>query len=172
MNPGAPIRPLASMVRVASPVRPGPIAAMRSPSSATSAWTRGAPLPSITHPSLTSSDQAKLFLDDRDGLHAVALLDAVDVLHARDHVAEHRIVAVEVRGGSIGDVELAARGVGVLAARHGHAAAHVLLLVELGLHRVAGAAGAVALGAAALDHEVRHDAMKREVVVEALLGQR
>src|SRR5262245_9890433 len=128
MKPGATTRPAASIVRVASPARPGPIAAMRSPSTATSAWYRGAPLPSITRPLRTSSDQGRvLLLDDRHRLHAVALLDAVDVLYARDHVTEDRVVAVEVRGRAIGDVELAPRRVGVLAPRHRHGAAHVLL---------------------------------------------
>src|SRR5207248_6034539 len=70
------------------------------------------------------------------------------------------------------DVELAAGRVGMLAASHGDAAAQVLLLVELRLDLVAGAAGPVALGTAALHHEVRHDAMEREAVVEALLGER
>ena len=46
------------MVRVASPARSGPTAAMRSPSNATSAATPGAPLPSSTVPFLIRSDQA------------------------------------------------------------------------------------------------------------------
>ena len=41
MKPGATMRPRASMVRVASPARPGPTATMRSPSSATSAEIAG-----------------------------------------------------------------------------------------------------------------------------------
>src|SRR5262249_18005139 len=111
-------------------------------------------------------------LDDGHRLHPVALLDAVDVLHAAHHLAEDGVVAVEVWRRAVGDVELAPRGVGMLAARHRQRAAHVLPLAELGLDRVARAAGAVALGIAALDDEVRHDAVEGEVVVKTLLGQR
>jgi len=48
----------------------------------------------------------------------------------------------------------------------------VLLLVELRLDVVARPAGAVALRAAALHHEVGNDPVKVESVVEALLGER
>src|SRR5439155_26300061 len=65
-----------------------------------------------------------------------------------------------------------ARGVGVLAPRHCDAAANVLLRVDLGGDRVAGTAGAVAFGAAALDDEVRDDAVEGEPVVEPPLGER
>ncbi len=44
----------------------------------------------------------------------------------RHHLAEHGVVAVEVRVWPVADVELAAGGVGMLAARHGHRAPHVL----------------------------------------------
>jgi len=50
MKPGATIRPLASITRAASPPRCGSTAAMRSPSTATSAARAGAPLPSTTMP--------------------------------------------------------------------------------------------------------------------------
>src|SRR4030095_14537215 len=135
MNPGATTLPVASITRAASPASDGAIAAMRSPSTATSARRAGAPVPSITAPPRTRSDQAigSGFLDG-DGLHLVALLDAVHVLHAGDDLAEHRVVAVEVRRAAVGDVELAARRVRVLAARHRHRAADVLLLVELRLN--------------------------------------
>src|SRR5256885_13041609 len=174
MKPGATISPLASMVRAVWPVRAGPTAAIRSPSSATSAATPGAPLPSTTVPFLIRTDQAIYLLrvDDLDRLHLVALLDAVHDVHPRDDLAEHRVLAVqEVRGGER-DVELAARRIGGLAPRHGEHAPHVLLLVELGLDLVAGVSGAVALGVATLDHEARLDAVEGQTVVEALLGQR
>src|SRR6266702_701175 len=121
MKPGATISPLASMVRAAWPVRAGPTAAIRSPSSATSAATPGAPLPSTTVPFLIRTDQAIYLLrvDDLDRLHLVALLDAVHDVHPRDDLAEHRVLAVqEVRGGQR-DIELAARRIGVLAPRNG-----------------------------------------------------
>src|SRR5215813_6505099 len=174
MNPGVTIRPVASITREASPRSPRPTAAMRSPSTATSAATPGAPLPSITVPPLMRSDQAIGLLGDLDdlhGLHLVALLDVVHDVHARDDLAEDSVLAVEEVRGSEGDVELAPRGVGILAPRHGHHAAVVLLLVELRLHLVAGAARAVALGIAALHHEAGLHTMEGEPVVEALLGE-
>src|SRR4030095_8154981 len=98
MNPGATTCPAASMTRVASPRSPGPIAAMRSPSMATSAARPAAPVPSTTDPLRIRRDHAiGSGLLDLDGLHPVALLDLVHVLHAARDLAEHRVVAVEVR---------------------------------------------------------------------------
>src|SRR5215510_3423736 len=131
MKPGVTAWPPASITRAASPVRPEPTATIRSPSTATSAARAGAPLPSIREPFLTRSDQAiRLYFGDRDRGHLVALLDAVDELHARHDLAEHGVLAVEMRRCVVADVELAPGRVGVLAARHRHGAAHVLLLVE------------------------------------------
>src|SRR6266511_1850532 len=147
---------------------------MQSPSTATSAATPGAPLPSTTVPPLMRSDQAMNLLgrlEDLDRLHLVALLDVVHDVHARGDLAEDGVLAVEEVGGGEGDVELAARGVGVLAARHGHHPAHVLLLVELGLDLVAGPSRTVALGIAALNYEVRLHAVEHEPVVDAFLGE-
>src|SRR6185503_1872933 len=175
MNPGATISPLASITRAASPARPGPTAAMRSPSTATSAARAGAPLPSTTVPFRIRSDQAMALLGnfrDLHRLHLVAHLDLVHHLHAGGHTAEDGVLAVEEVGGGQRDVELAARRGRGLGARHREDAADVLLLVELVLDGVAGASGAVALGVAALDHEVRLHAVEGHAVVEALLGQR
>src|SRR5687768_11250282 len=69
--------------------------------------------------------------DDSYGLHAVTRPDAVHHVHPAGDAAEDRIFAVEKVGVAESDVELAARGVGMLAARHGHRTAIVLLLVEL-----------------------------------------
>src|SRR2546421_622386 len=81
------------------------------PSRATSAGRAAVPVPSITEPPRIRSDQAiGSGLDDLDRLHAVALLDAIDVLHAARDLTEDRVVAVEVRRGAVADVELAARG--------------------------------------------------------------
>ena len=72
---------------------------------------------------------------------------------------------------SIGDdEELGAVGVRA-GVRHREGAALDLVLVELVLERVAGAAGSGALRAAALDHEVRDHPVEAEVVVEALGGE-
>src|SRR5437870_12503689 len=139
MKPGATTLPVASITRSAGPVRLGATATMRSRSTATSARRAGAPLPSTTVPPRRRSDHAiGSGLLDGHGLHAVALLDAIHVLHAGGDRAEHRVAAVQVGDGAVGDVELAAGRVGVLAARHRHRAAHVLLLGELGLDLVAG----------------------------------
>src|SRR5829696_2837685 len=112
-------------------------------------------------------------LDDRRLLRAVARvgrerLEGVDDVHARGHLAEHRVLAVEPGRGVLGDdEELGAvrvrAGVG-----HGQRAADDLVIVELVLERVAGAAGARALRAAALDHEVLDHAVEDEPVVEAV----
>src|SRR5690242_2253719 len=175
MKPGATIRPRASITRAASPARAGPTAAMRLPSTATSAARAGAPLPSTTVPFRIRSDQAMALLgglEDLHRLHLVADLDLVDHVHAGGDPAEHGVLAVEEMGGGQRDVELAARRVRGLGAGHRHHAAHVLLLVELVLDGVARATGAVALGIAALHHEVRLDPVEGDPVVEALLGQR
>src|SRR6267142_549362 len=173
MKPGDTTLPVASITRSAWPASAGATAAMRSPSTATSARRAGAPLPSTTEPPRSRRDHAiGSGLLDRDRLHLVALLDAVHVLHAGDDLAEDRVVAVEMRRGAVTDVELAAGRVGMLAPGHRHRAAHVLLLVELRLDLIAGAAGAVALGAAALHDEIRDDPVELQPVVEALLGER
>src|SRR5438093_8627388 len=161
MKPGATTLPVASITRSAGPLRLGATAAMRSRSTATSARRAGAPLPSTTEPPRRRSDHAiGSGLLDGHGLHLVALLDAVHVLHPRDDLAEHGVVAVQMRRGAVGDVELAAGRVGMLAARHRHRAAHVLLLVELGLDLVARAAGALPLGGAGQQARGRADAMR------------
>src|SRR5262249_24958195 len=114
----------------------------------------------------------RLFLRDRDRLHAVALPDGVDVLHPARHLPEDGVVVVEVRLAAIGDVELATRRVGVLAAGHRERSAHVLVPVWLRGNGVAGTACAVAFGAPTLHDEPGHDAVEGEPVVEAFLGER
>src|SRR5881628_3167750 len=110
MKPGATTWPAASITRCASPRSPASTAATRSPSTATSARRAGPPVPSTTEPFRMSSDQVidsprrglrlarpnhALSFEDPDRRHPVALLDAVHVLHAGDHVSEHGVVAVE-----------------------------------------------------------------------------
>src|SRR4029450_5598134 len=113
MKPGETILPAASITRSAWPLSPGPTAAMRSPSTATSAARAGPPAPSTTEPPWIRSDQAtRSGLVDDDRLHPVALLDAVHLLHAGRHTAEHGVVVVEVGRGAVGDVELAGGRVG------------------------------------------------------------
>src|SRR5215212_3706325 len=77
-------------------------------------------------------------------------LDRVDGLHASAHPAEDRVLAVEPgRGVGGDDEELAAVGVGP-GVGHRERAADDLVVVDLVLELVARAAGAGALGAAAL----------------------
>src|SRR5688572_27328341 len=109
MKPGATTLPRASITRSAWPASAGPMATMRSPSTATSAARAGAPEPSMSEPPRMRSDQLTgSFLDDRHRLHPIALLDAVHVLHAARDLGKLRVVAVQVRRGPIADVELAA----------------------------------------------------------------
>src|SRR5256712_4870840 len=163
MKPGAAPWPPASITRRASPRSPEPTATTRSPSTATSARRAGSPVPSMTEPFLMSSDQVmRLRFDDRHRRHSIALPDAVHVLHAGDGASKHGVVSVEVGRGAVADVELAARGVGVLAPRHRDGPAHVLLRVELGGDRVAGTARALALGAARPRDGVRGGAVVGE----------
>src|SRR5262245_51695878 len=171
MKPGATTWPVASITREAAPSRRGPMAATRSPSTATSAGCRGEPLPSMRVPPRISRDQTTLLLHDGDRGHSIALLDPVHVLHTVHDLAEHRVVTIEMGRGAIADVELAACGVGMLAAGHGHRAPHVLQLVEFGLDGIAGPPAGIALGIAALDDEVRHHPVKGQSIVEAFLGQ-
>src|SRR4026207_180066 len=112
MKPGATMSPVASMTCAASPDRPGPTAAMRSPSSATSAARAGPPLPSTTVPFRVRSARAMPLLSglhDLHRLHLVADTDLVDHLHAGRHLAEDGVLAVEEVRGRQRDVAMAAR---------------------------------------------------------------
>ena len=88
-----------------------------------------------------------------------------------DDAAEDGVLAVQP-GRRLGgdDEELGAVGVGA-GVGHRQRAALDLVLVELVLEGVAGAAAAGALRAAALDHEVGDDAVEDEPVVEAVGGE-
>src|SRR5215207_2427428 len=98
-------------------------------------------------------------------------LDRIDGLHAGRDAPEHGVLAVEP-GGLLGghDEELAAVGVRA-AVGHGERAAHDLVLVDLVLELVAGAAGSRALRTATLDHEVLDHAVEDQAVVVAVAGQ-
>src|SRR5579863_2009459 len=113
----------------------------------------------------------------RDLLDMVADLDLVDHVHPFDHAAEDRVLAVEKRRRREVDIELAtarlAIGIDLVAlARHRKRTAQMLLgRADFSGNVVAGTAHAVALRVAALHHETGLDAMEREVVVEAVLGE-
>src|SRR3990172_158634 len=117
MKPGVTRQLRASTRRRASPARPGPMATIRSPASATSADRAGGPVPSTTRPPRISPStpivgRLRLRGLDPDRLHPVAPPDRVHDVHPRDHLAEDRVLPVEVRGGGEADVELAPRTVG------------------------------------------------------------
>ena len=103
--------------------------------------------------------------------------DVIDGLNALDDLAEGGILPVQMGGVLMHDKELAAGGVGGHGAGHGENAAVVLEVVgktvgrELALDAVAGAAGADALGVAALDHKAGDHAVEDQPVIEALLHQ-
>src|SRR5690606_18433992 len=102
----------------------------------------------------------------------LALGEGVDVLHALDHLAPDRVLAVEEAGIVEADEELAVGAVRVRGAGHGADAAHVRLGREFLLQvRLRGARGAGAGRVAALGHEARDDAVEDDAVVEAFRGQ-
>jgi hypothetical protein len=112
-------------------------------------------------------------LDDLAGFaRRLALRQGVDILHAFDHLAPHRILVVEEARVVETDEELAVRTVGVLRARHRTHAADMRLAVEL--LRQVGQLAAAHAGAgriAALRHEAGDDAVEHDPVVKALAGQ-
>src|SRR3977135_1699447 len=80
-------------------------------------------------------------------LHRLAALDLVDVRHAISHLAPDGVLAVEEGCIVEADEELAVTGIRARGARHRGSAAHMRLLVELGLELLAGAARGGALRA-------------------------
>src|SRR5208282_3802718 len=96
-----------------------------------------------------------------------ARLDRVDEFHARGHLAENGVLAVEESRRREADEELAVAAVGALRARHADRAAQEMRLAELGRDVLARAAGAGAGGIAGLRHESRDDAVEDDAVVEA-----
>ena len=109
--------------------------------------------------------------EDLYRLDDIVLGDGVHHLLALDHLAEHGVAVVQVRGGHMGDEELAAvrarAGVG-----HGEHARPVVAerLVELVREGVAGSAGAGAQRATALDHEAADHPVEGQPVVERGAG--
>src|SRR5215468_7554706 len=105
---------------------------------------------------------SNLHLDDLVGVGdaaaaPAALLDLVDELHTRGHLAPDRVLAVEKWRRRKTDKELAVGAVWVVGAGHRSGAADVMLLRELRRQRLTGAAAAGArrisgLGHKAVDH--------------------
>src|SRR6185437_10589306 len=98
----------------------------------------------------------------------IALLDRVDIFHARYDLAEERVLAIEIRRRREADEELAVGAIGTRRTRHADAAADEMRLTELGLDILARAAHAGAGGIAGLRHEARNHAMEEDAVIEAL----
>ena len=97
---------------------------------------------------------------------------------AGDQLAERGVLFVEEAGVAVADEKLATGRIRAGGTGHRDDAAHVGFGVELGLHLVAGVAGAghstcalFGVGAAALDHKTLDDAVKRGAIVEFLVGE-
>src|SRR6266849_3447451 len=111
--------------------------------------------------------------------HGRGLTELAEHVVASDQSAEGGVLAVEKLRVSQADEKLAARRVRVLRAGHGNSAAAMRAFVELGLDRVAGAAGTPARfclwiarqRVPALDHETLEDAVKGGPIVEAVFGE-
>src|SRR5918997_3449081 len=106
---------------------------------------------------------ARLAFGDGDAADAVAACDEVDDFEALRDAAEDGVAAVEVRLRRVRDEPLRAARV-LDRERHPDRAALVRDGVDLAAYLVAGAAVAVAARVAALDDEVRDDAVERDVV--------
>src|SRR5712692_5585872 len=121
-------------------------------------------------------DRSAFFATTRHGRDITELVEHVVAL---DQLTEGGVLTVEKLRVSQADEKLAARGVRVLRTGHGNGAAAMRACVELGLDRVAGAAGAparVRLWIArqrvpTLDHETLDDAVKGGPIVEAFFGE-
>ena len=109
---------------------------------------------------------------DGDVLDGVVLADGIDDVLSFGGLAKDGVLAVEVGSGAVGDEELGAVGVG---SRVGHGKDARLVVATVGLalalELVAWAAGARALGASALDHEVGDDAVEFQAIVKSAGGE-
>src|SRR6059036_2169160 len=130
------------------------------------------------------------FVDNRDGhldplIRQVVLAprridDLIRHVHAPDHLAEHRVLAVQKGRVLHHDEELRTGAVRVVGSCHGDDPSGMGLGVELRLELLARAAhpvlalfvGVLRVGVPALNHEPRDDAVKERLVVEARLRQR
>ena len=111
-----------------------------------------------------------------DDLHRkrIALRDLRHDVQPFGHLAEARVVAVQMRRrlAAVHDEELRSTGV-ASGVRHGQHAQIVVLVVavQFAVDGVAGTAVADAVGAAALCHESGNDAVKLQALVEAVFRE-
>src|ERR1700750_1146329 len=75
-------------------------------------------------------------------LNRLAALNLVDVFHALDHLAPHRVLVVEKAGIIEADEKLAITGIGIAGTRHRYRPAYVRLAVEFRLELLSGFTGA------------------------------
>lgn len=109
-----------------------------------------------------------------DGNDLVAGLDLVHDFNTLGHLAEASVLTVKVRGAFAAVTHKELRSARVLArVGHGKDAAIVALVATGGfaLDFIAGVAGAGALGASTLNHEIWEHTVEGEPVIEAALGE-
>lgn len=114
------------------------------------------------------------FIDYHHFLHHISRLDLVDDFKSFIHFAETGVVAVEVFGvvAVVADEKLRSAGIAARVCHRQYAAVVVLIVAgKFTVDFVARAAGAIAVGAAALDDEVGDDPVEREAVVKAFVGK-
>src|SRR5580704_16137468 len=114
-------------------------------------------------------------LGERDFLHVVALLNLIDRVHPFNHSAKDGVLTIESRLRLEADIELAAarraRRIDFVTLPRGREAAAQMLLLDLSGHCVSRSAGSSTVRISALNHEIRHDAMPRQAVVEAFVHE-
>src|SRR2546425_5462325 len=120
---------------------------------------------------LTSAETLTGLFLNGDRRHDIADRDLEHDVHATLDVTEKVVKLLQLLAVVNGaDEKLAAIGVGARIS-HCHRARRVLASHRLVVELVAGPARAIALGVAALNHEVGFDAVKLEAVVELVAGQ-
>src|SRR3546814_8625162 len=97
--------------------------------------------------------------------------DLIDVFHAFGDRAPDGILAVEEAGIVEADEELAVGAVRILGARHRAGAAHMRLVVELGIQLLARTAGAIAARIAGLGHEALDHPVELHAVIKTFAHQ-
>lgn len=111
-------------------------------------------------------------INDLDSVNRVALRDRIDNTLAFVDFAEHSVLSVQPRSRDVGHEKLAAVGARTGVCHRKNSRTGVFeIRMNLVLELVARTAGTRASRVAALNHEVRDDAVKSESVVIALGGE-